>query len=57
MPTEYNWDSPKAALKAALELEKKVSEQIHNLGYKAEHECKDPHVSIMLRISCLSQNF
>lgn len=48
MPTKDTWPDGKTALEDALILETRINNEIHKVHYKAEHECKDPHVSIML---------
>jgi len=44
MPHYTNWDSAKLALEAALELENKVNNELHELHRKADTVCKDPQL-------------
>lgn len=45
MPTDSSWSNALDALRKAIDLENEVLESIHEVHLKAEHECKDPHVS------------
>ncbi|RWS08058.1 ferritin heavy chain-like protein, partial [Dinothrombium tinctorium] len=44
MPIRDEWPDALTALREAMELETKVNNEIHEIHYKAEHVCKDPHL-------------
>lgn len=45
MPTTNSWSTALDAFNHAISLEKEVLASIHEVHLKAEHECKDAHVS------------
>ncbi|XP_015788193.1 ferritin heavy chain isoform X1 [Tetranychus urticae] len=55
MPTKDTWPDGKTALEDALSLETKINNEIHKIHYKAEHECKDPHLMDFLETEFMEE--
>ncbi|XP_053207490.1 ferritin heavy chain-like isoform X2 [Panonychus citri] len=55
MPTKDTWPDGKTALEDALILETRINNEIHKVHYKAEHECKDPHLMDFLETEFMEE--